>query len=38
MGYTIKEIANILKLAPVTIYKRNDIIKQKISNSNIILA
>lgn len=30
MGYTIKEIAKIFKLAPITIYKRNDRIKQKI--------
>lgn len=38
MGYTIKEIASILKLAPITIYKRNDKIKQKILNLNINFA
>lgn len=31
-GYSIKEIAHILKQASITIYKRNDKIKQKILN------
>lgn len=34
-GYNIKEIAKIFKQAPITIYKRNDVIKQKISDSII---
>ena len=35
MGYTIKEIAKILKTAEITIYKRNTRIKQKILNFDI---
>lgn len=38
MGYSIKEIAKILGLAPITIYKRNDKIKQKILNLDINFA
>ena len=34
-GYTIKEIASILKLSTITIYARNKQIKQKILNSLI---
>jgi len=37
-GYSINEISNILKLKPITIYKRLEKIKQKILNSSIILA
>ena len=35
IGYTVKEIAQILKTSVITIYKRNAKIKQKILNSNI---
>ena len=38
MGYTIKEIAKILKVSYVTIYNRNDKIKQKILGMNINFA
>lgn len=37
-GYTMKEIAYLLKQATVTIYKRNDKIKKKILDSNINFA
>ena len=37
-GYTIKEIAKILKLAPITIYKRNCRIKEKILKFDINFA
>lgn len=34
-GYTVKEIAFKLNVAPITIYKRNEKIKQKISGLSI---
>ena len=36
-GYTITEISNILKVKPITLYKRLEKIKQKVLTSNIIL-
>lgn len=38
MGYTLKEIALLFNLKPITIYKRNQKIKQKILNYNINFA
>ena len=37
-GYTIKEIAKLLKVASSTIYQRNSKIKEKILNYNIKMA